>query len=137
MNLKSTTTNRFNFRITTSLMESCGLRLACLDCNLLILWIMCCLFLSYSNKSFPVILNSLVEDKPRENYINMSLNIFYLAWYFAHLIWILVNWSLGHPIKCLVFHCLPFCVGKPVGRAKKKKKKQGKKKQNQNPKNKT
>ena len=59
------------------------------------LWIVCCLFLSYSKKSFPVILNSLVEDKPRcENYINMFLNIFYLAWYFAHLIWILVNWSL-------------------------------------------
>lgn len=92
MNLKYATTNRFNFRMMTSLMESCGLRLACLDCNLLI---MCCLFLSCSKKSFPVILNSLVEDKPRcENYISMSLNIFYLAWYFAHLVWILVNWSL-------------------------------------------
>ena len=34
MNLKSTTTNAFNFRIINSLMVSWGVRLTWLDCNL-------------------------------------------------------------------------------------------------------
>ena len=33
MNLKSTTTNGFNFRIINSLMKSWGVRLTWLDCN--------------------------------------------------------------------------------------------------------
>ena len=35
MNLKSTTTNGFNLRKINSVMESCGVRLTWLDCNLL------------------------------------------------------------------------------------------------------
>ena len=43
MNLKSTTTNRFNFRIINSSMGSWGVQLTWLDCNLYILFPFCCL----------------------------------------------------------------------------------------------